>query len=101
VRNREGVLQCCSQAEFGLFVQDQVWFSLSFAKNISFGAIHIAPRDSLFFKPASFDNIQEMSFDKEFILLGNFNGKILILDLLGDPSKRYAYKIVTLHPTAK
>jgi hypothetical protein len=67
--------------------QDQVWFSLSFAKNVCFGAIYIAP----FLKPDSFGNIQEMSLDKEVILLGDFNARISNLGLVSDPSKKYSY----------
>lgn len=73
--------------------QDQVWFKLSFAKNIQFGAIYVAPRDSPFYKPSSFSNIQEMSTDSKVVLIGDFNARIPNLSVLNDTNNAFSYSV--------
>ena len=57
---------------------DQVWFSLRFFPNFRFGACYVPPKDSLYFSPRSFSDIQNqiISSDQNFIIIGDFNARM-------------------------
>ena len=74
-------------------MKDQVWFSLAFAPDHRFGAVYIAPRDSLYFTQQSFTMIgtQCCDADKRFIILGDLNARMPELNKFSKLAKDASY----------
>ena len=74
-------------------MKDQVWFSLTFAPDHRFGAVYIAPRDSLYFTQQIFTMIgtQCCDSDKRFIILGDLNARMPELNKFSKLAKIASY----------
>ena len=60
-------------------LKDQVWFSIDHM-TIHFGAVYIPPKDSPFYSPDSFSNIQEQCLTNNttdsVVIVGDFNARM-------------------------
>lgn len=70
--------------------KDQVWFKMQHFPDFIFGAVYIAPRDSLFFNIDSYAILQEYSQSSlNCVVLGDLNSRIANLSQLNTPLLSY------------
>ena len=70
-------------------VKDQVWFYVTLFPEFQFGAVYIAPRDSLFFSMESFAFMsdQVMSTERHVMIVGDINARMPSLDIFSSQEK--------------
>ena len=67
-------------------IKDQVWFSLKDISGVRFGAVYVAPRDSLYYWEYSFASILDkcISTDESVVILGDINARVPQLEVFVD-----------------
>ena len=72
-----------------VIVKDQVWFYVTLFPEFQFGAVYIAPRDSLFFSMESFAfmSAQAMSTERHVMIVGDINARMPSLDIFSSQEK--------------
>ena len=73
--------------------QDQVWFRISLAPNIYFGAVYIPPSDSLYFSPDSFALLHSRAClkNQHVVVMGDLNARHPNLSQYNDPNLDVKY----------
>jgi len=72
-------------------INDQIWFKLRTVPGIHFGAIYIPPRDSPYYNPQTFANLQEHCYNENVIALGDYNSRMGNLDVFSRRQEGIVY----------